>query len=180
MNGRNTISPLQGRASQKSLNGYRFIGLFTATHLSLCLLISGFGLIITGLLGVVSNPSGSDKTTFHAVGAALICFGALLVILSVVIFIVAFRWGRKKIYIMDSPQAMPTTIIAVPVVPQTLPTATNQPVISPLTENNNNIAFLKPESLYPLQLAFNPHYPFPRPFSPFVSAPSAPPSQEQN
>ncbi len=80
-------------------NNNKFIGVFTATHLSLCLIVTGFGLTVTGLLGVVTKAS-LDEKAFHVLGIALICFGCLLIIISVFVFVSAIRWGKKRVHVL--------------------------------------------------------------------------------
>ena len=87
----------------------KFLGVFTASHLSICLLVSGFGLIVTGLLGVVSRAS-LDTNAFQAVGISLICFGSLLILIAIAIFVFAVRWGRKKIHVINRQSSGPSNI----------------------------------------------------------------------
>ena len=68
----------------------RFVSVFTASHLSICLLVSGFGLIVTGLLGVVSRAS-LNAGAFQAVGISLICFGSFLILIAIAIIVFAIR-----------------------------------------------------------------------------------------
>lgn len=84
----------------------KFLGVFTASHLSICLLVSGFGLIVTGLLGVVTRVS-LDPIAFQAVGISLICFGSVLIFIAIAIFVFAIRWGRKKVHVMDRHISVP-------------------------------------------------------------------------
>ena len=116
-------------------NNNKFLGVFTASHLSICLLVSGFGLIVTGLLGVVSRES-LDPKAFKAVGISLICFGSLLIFIAIAIFVFAVRWGRKKVHIMDRHSNIPLNI-SVPM----LPFGYSLPFMTDPNINQNNNTF---------------------------------------
>jgi len=63
------------QSPRHQLNTHRFLGVFTATHLSICLLVAGFGLFVIGLMTVagVNLLYGDDakmddaKSTFRYV-----------------------------------------------------------------------------------------------------------------
>lgn len=146
-------------------NNNKFIGVFTATHLSICLIVTGFGLTVTGLLSVVTKAS-LDEKAFHVLGIALICFGCLLVVIAVSILVFAIRWGKKRVHVLERSN---NNYPSVPMMAfgYSYPVFTN----TRITPNNNNNNFdnlqishniptptTSQESFYPLQLPQNPNF----------------------
>lgn len=101
------------------INTIKFLGVFTATHLSICLAISGFSAIIFGVLsiaisGINSKDSDPDqRTIFKTVGISLCCLGAILVIIAITVFVAAVKWGKKRINVLGGPN-YPTLAAALP------------------------------------------------------------------
>lgn len=100
------------RLHSGGINGLRFLGIFTATHLSLCLVIAGFGLLVIGMLLVASSrlfgaggggDSDAASSSFYSVGIALIVFAVILMLMAIGIFIAAVRWGKRKVYTLRPP-----------------------------------------------------------------------------
>lgn len=125
----------------------KFLGVFTASHLSICLLVSGFGLIVTGLLGVVSRAS-LNATANQAVGISLICFGSFLILIAIAIFVFAIRWGRKKVHVMDR-TAVNQTNIPMPLMP-----VSYQLPLMPNLNPNQTTTFDSLQNQFPKQTFF--------------------------
>ncbi|KAI1285755.1 hypothetical protein HDE_11557 [Halotydeus destructor] len=96
--------------SSHSINGSRFLGLFTAAHGSICLLIAGFGMLVIGLLSIVGSNvlqvnDVQDKlkleearSVFRTVGITVLVMGVFLLFLSIVLFVTAIKWARHRVY----------------------------------------------------------------------------------
>lgn len=162
-------------------NNTKFIGVFTATHLSICLLVAGFALIVVGLLGVVTKAT-LDEKAFHAVGISLLCFGSLLITIAFSVFVFAIRWGRKRVHVMERSNTN-CPHISLMSVGYSYPIFTN----TSITPNNNNSDTLQTsyniptpttaltEPFYPIQPSHNPNFAI-VPQQSIVMRPTAPPS----
>lgn len=83
----------------------RFLGASTSTlcQLSLCLLVGGFGLLLTGLMitvlyyAILSKEKESNKKpAAFVIGISLTLFGFLFINVGLIVLLIYVRWKNKK------------------------------------------------------------------------------------
>lgn len=91
---------LTRKYSSIAIASLKFLGIFTATHLSVCLFVLSSGTIVTGVLCLTgSNCIPNNHVAsgiLYSVGVTVLIFGSLIFTLSIAIFAFACKWGKES------------------------------------------------------------------------------------
>lgn len=147
-------------------HGLKFLGLFTGTHLSICLLIAGFAVLVIGLLCNTGSEiltqdavAKEARSGLKAVGVSFIVFGVFLIIIAIAVFIFTIRFGKNRVYDNGPPKPQPATSE-----PQQQSTSPQQYEQQPQQQVNQLQQLANPQPnqaqqfAYPMAMPFNPQF----------------------